>query len=378
MVKVLIYGLTDTKGGVENFLLNYISQCELSNIKIDLISNTENTVYEDEFKRLGCNIYKVCSKRRNPFQFRRDIKNIFENTESKYDIIWVNLCSLANIDYLKYAKKYGVNTRIVHCHSGNNMFGALKGYLHRINKSKIKNLATHYWACSNQAAQWFYPKNILSLDNFLVVNNAINLDKFIFDKKIRDNYRKTLNLDNKFVIGSIGRLHFKKNLDFLLEIMNELKDITLDDIHLLIIGGGDLEDKLKKQVNSLGLESVVSILGARDDIPQLLQAIDVFAMPSLVEGLPVSAVEAQASGVCCLLSDTITTEIKITDLVEFLPIMGNDSERKWIESLLNVKKGYIRRNMKDEIVKHNYEIRTEANKIQLFFMNIGKISCDKI
>lgn len=375
MIRILIYGLTDNLGGVENFLLNYISHFNFNIFQIDLISNTENPVFEEEFKRLGCNVYKVCSKRKNPFQFRKDMQKIFESNH--YDIMWANLCGLANIDYLKYAQKYDVPIRIVHCHSGSNMFGVLKGYLHLINKHKIESVGTHYWACAYQAAQWFYPKNILSHKNFSIVNNAINTNKFLFNERIRDQYRKKLNLNDKFVIGCIGRLSYKKNIDFLIQIMNELKDVERN-IHLLIIGGGDLEDKLRERVRILKLDQNVSFLGVRDDIPQLLQAIDVFVMPSLVEGLPVSAVEAQAAGVHCLMSDTITTEIKITTLVKFLPIKGDEAIQKWIEAILMLKNGYIRQNMKKDIVTNNYEIETEAKRVQSFFLKVTKVSSDSV
>lgn len=373
MLKILIYGLTDNVGGVENFLLNYISYFNINTFEVDLISNTRNPVFEEEFKSLGCNVYKVCSKRQNPFQFRKDLQKIFEGKQ--YDIVWINTCGLANMDYLKYAKKYDVPIRIVHAHSGSNMFGALKGVLHFINKYRIESIATHYWACAYQAAQWFYPKSILSHENFSVINNAIDSNRFLFNQEIRNQYRKKLNLNDKFIIGCIGRLSYKKNINFLIQIMKELTD-EKKEFHLLIVGGGELDDKLREYVRELNLGESITFLGVREDIPLLLQAIDVFAMPSLVEGLPVSAIEAQAAGLYCLLANTITAEIKVTNLVEFLPINGESAIQKWIEAIIKLKKGYIRQNMKKNIVENNYEIEVQSAKIQSFFLGLLSVSSD--
>ena len=370
MKKILVYGLTDTRGGVESFLLNYYKNFNINNIQMDFISNTCNTVYREEVKKLGGKIFNVCSKKKNPLKFKKDMENIFKNHSHEYDAVWVNLCSLANIDYLKFAKKYGIKRRIVHSHSTANMFGKFKGYLHYYNKKKISKYATDFWACSHSAAKWFYDDDILKNEKFKIIKNAINTEKFLFNEKVRDEYRKKLSIENKFVLGNIGRFNFEKNHEFLIEVFKKVRE-KCDNAVLLLIGDGYLEENIKEKVKSLDLERSVIFLGVRDDVNKIMQAIDIFLMPSKFEGLPVSAIEAQASGAKCILSNNITDEIKITNLVEFENIDRHDSAKKWESKILKYKDGYLRYYTIKEISESGFEIRSAAKMLQDIFNDIN-------
>ncbi|WP_338627174.1 glycosyltransferase family 1 protein [Clostridium baratii] len=365
MKKILVYGLTQTRGGVESFLLNYYKNFNTNNIQMDFISNTPDTVYKEEVAALGGKIFNVCSKKKNPLRFKKDMENIFKNHSNEYDAIWVNLCSLANIDYLKYAKKYGIKRRIVHSHNAANMFGKLKETLHNYNKKRIDRYATDFWACSDSAAKWFYKYDILNSKKFRVIKNAVDTEKFSFDKKIRDEYRKILNIENKYVLGNIGRFHFQKNHDFLIDVFKEVRE-KCDNSILLLVGNGDLEEHIKEKVKNLGLEESVIFLGMRDDVNKIMQAIDIFLMPSRFEGLPVAAVEAQSSGVRCLLSDTITKEIKVTDLIEFIGAKSKEDVNVWRDKILEYKLGYDRREMNEDMKKSGFEIKEAAKNLEDF------------
>ncbi|AQM59439.1 glycosyltransferase family 1 protein [Clostridium baratii] len=365
MKKILVYGLTQTRGGVESFLLNYYKNFNTNNIQMDFISNTPDTVYKEEVAALGGKIFNVCSKKKNPLRFKKDMENIFKNHSNEYDAIWVNLCSLANIDYLKYAKKYGIKRRIVHSHNAANMFGKLKETLHNYNKKRIDRYATDFWACSDSAAKWFYKYDILNSKKFRIIKNAVDTEKFSFDKKIRDEYRKILNIENKYVLGNIGRFHFQKNHDFLIDVFKEVRE-KCDNSILLLVGNGDLEEHIKEKVKNLGLEESVIFLGMRDDVNKIMQAIDIFLMPSRFEGLPVAAVEAQSSGVRCLLSDTITKEIKVTDLIEFIGVKSKEDVNVWRDKILEYKLGYDRREMNEDMKKSGFEIKEAAKNLEDF------------
>lgn len=365
MKKILVYGLTQTRGGVESFLLNYYKNFNTNNIQMDFISNTPDTVYKEEVAALGGKIFNVCSKKKNPLRFKKDMENIFKNHSNEYDAIWVNLCSLANIDYLKYAKKYGIKRRIVHSHNAANMFGKLKETLHNYNKKRIDRYATDFWACSDSAAKWFYKDDILNSKKFRIIKNAVDTEKFSFDKKIRDEYRKILNIENKYVLGNIGRFHFQKNHDFLIDVFKEVRE-KCDNSILLLVGNGDLEEHIKEKVKNLGLEESVIFLGMRDDVNKIMQAIDIFLMPSRFEGLPVAAVEAQSSGVRCLLSDTITKEIKVTDLIEFIGVKSKEDVNVWRDKILEYKLGYDRREMNEDMKKSGFEIKEAAKNLEDF------------
>ncbi len=369
MKQILVYGLTDTKGGVENFLLNYYRNMNRESIHFDFISNTKNTVYEKEFVDMGSKIYKVHSKKKNPTKFKRDIENVFKNNSSKYDAIWVNLCSLANIDYLKYAEKYGIKKRIVHSHNSANMFGWIKWILHNYNKRKIFNYATDFWACSNAAAKWFYNKEILESDKFRIINNAIDVSRFIYNEKIRNDYRDKLNISDKFVLGNIGRFHFQKNHEFLIDVFFYVQKLINNSV-LLLVGCGELENKIKKKVKKLKIEDKVIFLGARNDVNNILQAIDIFLMPSKFEGLPVAAIEAQASGLPCVLSANITNEVRATEPLDFISIDEIEDAKKWCESILKFSIEYNRKDVQEEMKKNGYEITEEAKKIEEFILSI--------
>lgn len=365
MKKILVYGLTQTRGGVESFLLNYYKNFDTNNIQMDFISNTPDTVYKKEVAALGGKIFNVCSKKKNPLRFKKDMENIFKNHSNEYDAIWVNLCSLANIDYLKYAKKYGIKRRIVHSHNAANMFGKLKETLHNYNKKRIDRYATDFWACSDSAAKWFYEDDILNSKKFRIIKNAVDTEKFSFDNNIRNEYRKILNIEDKYVLGNIGRFHFQKNHEFLIDVFKEVKEKCNNSI-LLLVGNGDLEENIKEKVKNLGLEESVIFLGMRDDVNKIMQAIDIFLMPSRFEGLPVAAVEAQSSGVRCLLSDTITKEIKVTDLIEFIRAKSKEDVNVWRDKILEYKLGYDRREMNEDMKKSGFEIKEAAKNLEDF------------
>lgn len=368
MKNILVYGLTATKGGVESFLMNYYRNFDLNKVNLHFISNTEEAAYEDEVLALGGKVFKVCSKKKNPFKFKRDLENIFK--ENKYDAIWVNLCSLANIDYLKVAKKYGIKEIIVHSHNAGNMYGKLKLYFHEKNKKNIDSYANHFWSCSRLASKWLYEDEIINGDKFKVINNAIDIEKFDYNEDIREKYREDMNLKDKFVLMNVGRFNIQKNHHFLIDVFNEVRK-EINEAKLLLVGVGELEDEIKDKVSKLGLNDYVEFLGTRNDVNNLMQASDVFLMPSLFEGLPVSAVEAQASGIRCILSDKITDEIKITDLVEFLDIDKEDSVDKWKDLIISIKdKGLDDRKSKKEDIKNaGFDIKSEAKKLEEFFLN---------
>lgn len=370
MKKILVYGLTQTKGGVESFLMNYYRNFDKDKVQLDFISNTETAAYEDEVKALGGQVYKVCSKKKNPFKFKSDLEMIFKEHPNEYDVMWVNSCSLANIDYLKAAKKYGIKKRIIHSHSASNMFGKFKGALHKFNKSRITSYANCFWACSYSAAKWFYNDEILKSEQFKLIKNAVDIRDFKYDKQVRNKYRKELGIDDKFVLGNIGRFNYEKNHNFLIDIFSEIYKENKNTV-LLLIGEGDLEKEVKDKVEKLQLNDGVIFLGTRSDVNKLIQAIDVFLMPSRFEGLPVSAIEAQASGVKCILSSNITEEVRVTDLVQFERIDQNDSVVQWKNKILTYKDGYDRRDTTKEIFESGFEIKSATKMLQDIFIDIN-------
>ncbi len=363
MRKILIFGMSDNMGGVETAIMSYYRLFDKSRIQCDFLYNTENIVYEDEIKKRGGKLYKITPRSKSIIKYKKDMKKFFSKHANEYDAIWINLCTLCNIDWLKYSKRYNIPNIILHSHNSRNMVSKAKFILHKINKNFISNYATEFWACSKEAGKFFYNKNIL--DKLKIINNAIDLNIYKFDKKVRTEYRDKLNLNDKFVIGHVGRFHFQKNQEFLIEIFSEVVK-RKDNAHLLLIGKGEDENKIKYKVKEMGLEDKVSFLGSRKDIINIYQAMDIFLLPSKFEGLPLVVLEAQANGLDIYASkEGIPIEAKVSNNFYFISL--KESAEKWAKQILF--KTHVRENNIEKLKVNGFDIETEAIKMQDFFEN---------
>ncbi len=367
MNRVLVFGITENPGGVESVIMNYYRKIDKTKIQFDFLCNTETVAYEEEIKSLGGAIYHITSRRKNYREYKKEIKLFFEENAKKYSTIWVNVCSLANIDYLKYAKKYGIKYRIIHSHNSQNMDSKLRGMIHKLNRLNIEKYATDYWSCSEEAGEWFFNNEIINGNKYLIVNNAIDTEKYMFDENIRNRYRKKLDIDNKLVIGHVGRFHFQKNQEFLLDLFYEINKID-KNIVLLLIGQGEDENKLKNKVSELNLSDKVYFLGVRDDVPQIMQAMDFFLFPSLFEGLGLVLLEAQAAGLPVVASkDVIPQHVKMSKKFDFIPLNQDKTywAKKIIEKLeiLQDRSELSKKNISN-IKKAGYDINIETQKIE--------------
>lgn len=221
MKKVLIFGMTENPGGVETFLMNYYRRLNSKRIHFDFLGATnEKIAFEDEISKNSI-VYHISKRREHPIKYFKEVHSFFKNHAKEYDCIWVNLNTLINMDYLKLAKKYGIKKIIIHSHSSQNMDSKPKKIIHNFNKKRLTKYSTDYWACSELAAKWFFPQRIQS--KVKIIKNAIDIDEFKFDQQKRDSLRKKYNLENNFVIGNVGRLHFEKNQEFAIKILKYLR-----------------------------------------------------------------------------------------------------------------------------------------------------------
>ncbi len=371
MKRVLVFGITDKKGGVESVIMNYYRNINRNNIQFDFLCNNEQVAYEDEILELGGRVFRVTARSKNVNQYQKDMQAFFTEHAKEYDTIWVNICSLANIDYLKYAKKFGIERRIIHCHNSQNMDSFLRGLLHRYNKLFIKNYATDFWSCSNDASKWFYSDSIINSDKYKLINNAIDVQKFEFNEQIRKQKREELNLNDKLIIGNVGRFHFQKNHPFIIKVFNEIHKKRSDSV-LMLVGVGDDTDKIKQMVKEYNLDNSVLFMGTRSDVPELMQAMDIFLFPSVFEGLPLVLVEAQTAGLKIYTSkDKITNEVVLDkDNIKFISL--EDGETKWCDEILKDIDNEIinidnRKNKLKLIQDAGYDITQEAKKLEEFF-----------
>lgn len=365
-VKVLQIGMTYNPGGVESYLLQQFYALDRTKVTYDFVNLTSehDIVAQDELIAAGCKVFAIIRRRKHPF------KNMYQwlklLTNEKYDFIVLNAVNLEYVFPLVIAKCFGISGRIIHSHNSgfNHKIGFLRKLRINFNTMLLHRCATHYFACSEIAGKWMFGNKI----NFTVIRNAIKPDVFIFDKIKRKKVRQQLNIKNEFVIGHVSRFSYQKNHLFLIEIFSEFVKKRPDAI-LLLVGGDVGEGTIWKQCHELvserGLKDKVLFLGARNDVPDLMQAMDCFVLPSFFEGLPLVGIEAQASGLPCYFSDTITREVGITELAHFISLQNKEA---WVESFLyasNVK----RVNRKEEIVRAGYDITNEIRKIQQFYLN---------
>lgn len=346
-------------GGIENTLLSYYTNMNRSRFKFDFIVYGDKVgALEADFEKMGATIYHIPSRHENLWQSLKKMKEII--CSNKYDIVHAHQNRMSFIS-LFYAKKCGIRVRIAHSHTAYEQENIVKHFERRVCSILIRYFSTNWFACGVEAGKWLYGEKAVKSEKFHIMNNAIDIDQFIFNNDIRKQKREELRSEDKFIIGNVGRLSFEKNHEFILKVFNEIHRINSKAI-LLLVGRGPLEEKIKEQVEIFGLAEAVKFLGYRSDVPQLLQAMDVFLLPSKWEGLPVVLVEAQASGLKSFAADTITDEVKVSNVLTYKSL--EQSYVEWATEILKYANGYERKNISDKICQGGYEIKQEAEKME--------------
>ena len=356
---VLVFGMTPIPGGVESFIMNYYREIDKSKIHFDFLCNTkEDIAYTKELEGSGSKIYHITPKSEGYIKYKKEIALFFKNYSKDYDVIWVNVCNLVNLDYLRLAKKNGINKRIIHSHTSKHKEHNWRDVIHAMNKKIVSKYATDFWACSEDAAKWFYDDSLL--EKCEIIHNAIKIDNYAFDAEKRNRLRKELDLENKIVVGTVGRLTDVKNHKFLIEICKLLNN---PKYIFIIVGIGELEEQLKRIVKKEKLEDRFIFAGEQHDIKAWLSTFDIFAFPSFYEGLSFSSLEAQANGLPMIVSEGISEEAIVNDNVTRIAL---SDMRKWLDSVR--KLNCITRLKSDEVYnnlqKNGFNIVTETKRLE--------------
>lgn len=329
MIRILQIGMSDNLGGIETFIMNLYRFIDKNQIQFDFVDFTENGIcFNKEIVLLGGKIYKVTPRKKNIIKNRQELKKIMK----QYKIIHYHANTLSYFTPISIAKKYHMQL-ILHSHNQWKGKNLITYGLHKINHLRLPKKNITMYSCSDVAAEWLFPKK--KLDSTLLIKNAVDCQKFQYNIEKRTQIRKENNLENKFVIGHIGRFSYQKNHNFVIKIFYEYFKNNKNAI-LLLFGTGELEEQIKNQVKTLGLEKNVLFMGIKTNTYDYLQAIDLILFPSFFEGFPIVLIEAQASGVPCLISDTITEQIKLFDFVKFYSL--NESEEKWALEIKKIEK----------------------------------------
>ena len=346
-------------GGLESVVMNYYSNINRDKIQFDFICDTDSKyIPYEQIEKMGGRVIFI-----HPYQkvykYKRYLKKVLK--QGNYKIVHSHMNTLS-VFSLRAAKKAKVPIRIAHSHSTDNKKEWKKTLLKTLLKPFSKIYPTDYFCCSELAGRYLFGDNTYDEGKVFLLNNAIDLDKFKYNEELRNLKRNQLSIDNDtLVIGHIGRFVAQKNHEFLIDIFNEIQ-IKKSNSILLLVGSGPLMDDIKQKVNNLGLQDKVKFLGQRDDVAELYQAFDVLLLPSLYEGLSVVAVEAQATGNLCVLSDSMTKETKVLDDTVFMSL--EDSAIKWADCVLTNASKYKKHDTSKEMQNKGFDIKKEAINLE--------------
>ena len=336
-------------------------------VQFDFIVDKKNEMFfADEIEKLGGKIYIMNSyKLYNHFLYCYKLKRFFKE-HPEYEIIHCHLKSIASI-VLRIAKKFGLLT-ICHSHSTTNGTGA-KAIIKSLLQKKIINYSDYLFACSENSAKWVYGEEVLKSDKCFIINNAIDSTKYIYNSEIRKRIRHELHIDNSIVIGQVGRIDNVKNHIYSLNILK--KCLELDENYILmIVGDGILYNLIQNKIVDMQLENNVIMLGNRSDVNDLMQAMDVFIMPSLSEGLPLALIEAQAASLPCIISNKISAGILDIQNVSIHDIDAENYE-DWVKAISHSLK-HKRIDNSKLIESNNFDIKHNATWIENFYFEIIK------
>lgn len=352
-------------GGVESVVMNYYRYIDRTKIQFDFICDDDSTnIPYEEIEKLGGKVILIPPYQK-VFKYHNKLKKILK--EGHYKIVHSHINTLS-VFSLFAAKCAGVPVRIAHSHSTTNKKEKKKNLLKQVLRPFSKLFATDYMCCSELAGRWLFGDKKYDKGNVYLLNNAIDLEKFKYNKDFRKKMRKSLNIsDDTLVIGHVGRFVAQKNHDYLIDIFNEIHKKNNNSV-LLLAGQGPLIDEIKNKVKSLKLEKNVKFLGQRSDIDKLYQVFDVFLLPSLYEGLPVVGVEAQATGLLCELSNDMTKETKVLDTTRFISL--NTSAEEWANNILDDVKKHKRIDSSKEMTDKNFNIKEEVKRLEECYFNL--------
>mgnify|MGYP002538142414 CR=1 FL=1 len=318
-------------GGAETFLMKMYRSIDSSKYQMDFCINEQNECfYENEIKELGGKIYRIPAKSQSIKLFKNGLSDCVKSGNYKY-VLRITSSAMGFMD-LKIAKKSGAEICSARSSNSNDGKSTKATVAHVLGKLLYRKYVDVKIAPSDLAAKYTFGKKAYRCGDIHILHNALDLNVYQFDEEARNNIRKEFSIsDNVRIIGHVGRFSKQKNHSFLLDVFNEIHKQNHETI-LMLVGKGELEGEIKEKIKALNLENSVIFTGVRSDIPALLSAMDVFVFPSFYEGMPNTVIEAQATGLPCVIADTITKEAKVTEAVQYLP-PENPSE--WARVALN-------------------------------------------
>lgn len=344
-------------GGAETFLMKQYRMLDREKYQLDFCVNVqERCFYDDEIEALGGRIYRIPPKSQSFKESLKALENIVH--DNKYDGVLCSSVKPGTALELLAAKKGGAK-RLIYRSSNSSVDGGKKQkILHSTLGQLAKIVPTVKIAPSKEAAEYCFGKGCIENKKAFILHNGIDTSVYRYSEETRKRMREELQLDGKFAVAHVGRFSKAKNHAFLLDVFEELLKIKPDSI-LILIGTGELEEKIKQKAKEKNIEDKILFLGLRSDVPQVLCAADVFVFPSFYEGMPNTVIEAQALSLNCVISDRITPDADITGNVEFLPL---GDARHWAQTAAKYADGYKKQDMSEIIKAQKYDSETTATE----------------
>lgn len=367
-IRVLMLFTILNRGGAESMVMNYYRPIDRSKVQFDFVVHREEKgAFEDEILSLGGKIYRMMPLRPHLIPVYKKQISAFFDSHPEYHIIH-GQCSESGYFFYKEAYKRGIPVIVAHAHNSHVKFD-LKLIFRTWMKHQMRPYLTHYFACGKEAAEWLFGKELAT--KAIIQTNAIDTYQFVFRQEIRFAKRIELGISNGTkVICHVGRFDPVKNHRFILDIFEAFLR-NHQDAMLILIGDGMLQKQMEEKTKKMGIERNVMFLGTRGDVHELLQAADVFLFPSIFEGLPVSLIEAQCTGLPCLISQNIPREVMVTDIVEQLSL--NNDANSWANKLWEMlNKPNRRSEYAQNVANSGYDIHKNAEWLQNFYLNAVK------
>lgn len=349
------------RAGLENMLMNYYRNIDRNRIQFDFLTHRPDIgAYEEEIISMGGKVYHAPRLYPQNYPSYFFYMAGFFREHPEYQIVHSHIDAMSSFP-LAAAKISRVPVRIAHSHS-TKLDKDLKLPIKFAALKLLPGIANQYCACGKQAGKFMFGNR-----EFKIINNAVDLDRFSFNEEVRIQTRQKLGLHDELVIGHVGRFCYIKNQLFLLDVLKDIL-IKVPNARLMLVGNGEDKEKLVEKAKALGLEDAVILLVDRDDVADLYQAMDIFVMPSLFEGLPMVGVEAQASGLSCLFSDRISSEVLLSDSAHLFTL--DKTAADWAEEILSVDKNR-KRSAKEQLREKGYDIKNEAEKLCAWYESFG-------
>ena len=373
MKKILHYvGLMD-RGGMEMVIMNLFRHIDRTKLMFDFaIHGTRVGDFQEEIQSLGGSWYFFPPMRKNPIRYRMAWRAFWKAHAGEYCAFHFHTNSLANVIALEEAARAGVPIRIIHSHSSMSNKGRLQwlnDILHKAHQKKLPVLATHLFACSDKAALWLFGDVKFDTLPVVQINNGIAIENFLYDETNRQQIRKTLGPDGMKLVGHIGAFLPVKNHKFLVDVIE--KAYQMDPaVRCVLLGQGRMFGEIKELVAARKLNDVILFMGMQDNVSAWLSAMDVFIMPSLYEGLPVSLIEVQANGLPAVVSDTITDAVKLQENMYYKAL--SDGPTEWAKEIIKVMDSGCRAHHNDCVAAGGFDIKETAKLYEkIIYENIG-------